>query len=147
MYKTILVPLDGSRRAEKILPHVEAIAQKFGAKLILLQVIEPIVSEISPARIAPYYDKTLVERWREEAKTYISGVQGELQAKGIATKTVIETGPVLSSLMLVAAREKVDLVALASHGRTGLARAFYGSVAAGLLNQANWPLLLVRARD
>jgi nucleotide-binding universal stress UspA family protein len=147
MYNTILVPLDSSRRAEKILPHVEAIAQKFGAKLVLLQVIEPIAAEISPSRIAPHYDKTLVMRWHEEAKVYLAGVQGELQAKGIATKTVIETGPVLPSLFLVAARENVDLIALASHGRTGLARAFYGSVAAGLLNQTNWPLLLVSARD
>jgi nucleotide-binding universal stress UspA family protein len=147
MYNTILVPLDGSRRAEKILPHVEAIAQKFGAKLVLLQVIEPLAAETSPSRIVPYYDKTLVARWCEEAKAYLAGVQSDLQAKGIATKTVIETGPVLPSLFLVAERENVDLMALASHGRTGLARVFYGSVAAGLLNQTNWPLLLIRAHD
>jgi len=145
MYNTILVPLDGSKRAERILPHVEALARQFGAQVVLLQVVEPVVGELSPTHVISYYDKTLAEQWLREAKHYLAGVKGELCAKGIRAKTIIESGPVLSALCLVAAREKVDLIALASHGRTGLARAFYGSVAAGLLNQTRWPLLLIRA--
>ena len=48
MYKLILVPLDGSARAERILPYVEELAQKFGSKLLLLQIVEPLVTGVSP---------------------------------------------------------------------------------------------------
>lgn len=53
----------------------------------------------------------------------------------------------VSTLLAVAERENADLIGLASHGRTGLGRVFYGSVAAGLLNQTDHPLLLIRALD
>src|SRR5690349_5842928 len=83
MYNTILVPLDGSKRAERILPHVEALARQFGARVVLLQVVEPVVGELSPTHVISYYDKTLVEQWLREAKHYLAGVKGELCAKGI----------------------------------------------------------------
>jgi nucleotide-binding universal stress UspA family protein len=95
MYNTILVPLDGSKRAEAILAHVEQLAHRFGASVVLLQVIEPVVN------------------------------------------TIIEA----------AKSEEADLIALASHGRTGLSRVYYGSVAAGVLHRVDRPLLLVRSRD
>lgn len=56
--------------------------------------------------------------------------EGELRGQGIEAKSVVESGPVVSVILDVAEREKADLVAMASHGRTGLSR-FYGSVAAG----------------
>ncbi len=146
MYKTILVPLDGSQRAERILPYVEALAQKFGARLILLQVIEPVVAPMTPYGMAPYYATDQVTRWVEEAQTYLAGRQGELQAHGIVTKCFVENGPVVTAILEAAAREQADLIAIASHGRSGLGRVFYGSVAAGLLNQADRPLLLIRAQ-
>jgi nucleotide-binding universal stress UspA family protein len=58
-----------------------------------------------------------------------------------------EVGPVVSTILCVAQREAVDLIAMASHGRSGLSRAFYGSVAAGVLNQVDRPMLLIRARS
>jgi len=146
MYKTILVPLDGSQRAERILPHVEALAQKFGSRLILLKVIEPVIAPMTPYGMTPYYDSEQVTRWLEEAKTYLAGRQGELQAQGIEAKCIVENGPVVTAILEVAAREQADLIAIASHGRSGLGRVFYGSVAAGLLNQADRPLLLIRAQ-
>ncbi len=146
MYNTILVPLDASKRAETILPHVEALAQKFGAKLVLLQVVEPVISTVDASGMVPYYDVELVNRWMAEAKTYLAGVQAALHTRGIEAKTVVEDGSVVLSIVKVAQRENADLIALASHGRTGLARVFYGSVAAGILNQADRPLLIIRAQ-
>jgi nucleotide-binding universal stress UspA family protein len=58
-----------------------------------------------------------------------------------------EEGPVVRTILDVAQRENVDLIAMASHGRTGLARVYYGSVAAGVLHQVDRPLLLIRAED
>ncbi|CAN5860141.1 hypothetical protein BH10CHL1_BH10CHL1_47030 [soil metagenome] len=146
MYSNILVPLDSSPRAEKILPYVEELARGFGSTLVLLQIIEPLTADVSPYGVVPYYDTTMIEQWNEEAKTYLANLSATFSKKGIQVKTLIENGPVVSSILRVAELEKVDLIALASHGRTGLARVFYGSVAAGILNQADRPLFLVRVQ-
>jgi nucleotide-binding universal stress UspA family protein len=147
MYGVILVPLDGSERAETILPYVEDIALLRKSTVILLQVIELSAAMITPYDMVPYYDADLATKWLEEAKVYLAGLQGELQAKGITVKVIVEQGPVVRSILDVAAREQVELIAMASHGRTGLGRVFYGSVAAGVLSQVELPLLLVRAQS
>ena len=74
MYKKILVPLDGSKRAERILPYVEELAKKFGSHLVLLQVIEPSVVLAAPYDMGHYYDINQIERITEEAKIYLRGL-------------------------------------------------------------------------
>lgn len=147
MYKTILVPLDGSKRAERILPYVEDMAEVRDSTIILIQVVEPAATMVTPYDMVPYYDAELMERWVEEAKTYLKGVQERLAEQGINTKAFVEQGPVVRTILDVAEREGADLIAYASHGRSGLARVFYGSVAAGMLQQADRPLLLIRSND
>lgn len=147
MYTTILVPLDGSKRAESILAHAESLALKFQAKVVLLQVVEPNVAMITPYDMVPYYDPKEAERLSGEARAYLAGKEGELKALGITVKSVIESGAVVTVILAVAEREKADLIAMASHGRTGLGQVFYGSVAIGILHKADRPLLLVRALD
>jgi nucleotide-binding universal stress UspA family protein len=147
MYKKILVPLDGSRRAEAIMPHVEELAQQQENEVVLLQIIEPAMTVADPySAISDYraYMQITAED-TAEAKRYLARWQGALNAKGIRAITVVENGPVVKHILAVAAREGADLIAMASHGRTGLSRVFYGSVASGLLNQADRPLLLIRA--
>jgi nucleotide-binding universal stress UspA family protein len=146
MYNTILVPLDGSKRAEMILPYVEDIARLRNSTLIFLQVIDPSVLMAAPHDL-PYYDAALAARWIEEAEAYLAGLQSEFREKGLAVKVFVEQGPVVHTILEVAQREKADLIAIASHGRTGLARVFYGSVAAGVLQRADRPLLLIRALE
>ncbi len=148
MYQIILAPLDGSQRAERILPYVEELVHKFGSSVILLQVVEPVVPVVSPYDAAPLYFAEEVDRQAEEAKTYLATVQAQLLAKGITqVKTVVENGPVVDSILEVAEREQVELIAYASHGRSGLGSVFYGSVAAGVLHKTVRPLLLIRARN
>ncbi|MFN3979506.1 MAG: universal stress protein [Caldilinea sp.] len=147
MYKTILVPLDGSQRAETILPHAASLAAKYEAKLVLLQVVEPIVAMVTPYDMVPYVDKNAAERTMQEVKSYLAAKEGELRGMGINVKSVVESGPVVSVILDVAEREQANLIAMASHGRTGLSRVFYGSVAAGILQKADRPLLLIRAQD
>lgn len=147
MYNVILVPLDGSKRAETILPYVEELAETRHSKIILLQVIEPSTTMVTPYDMVPYYDAELAEKWVAEAKTYLAGLQGEYREKNIEAKYFVEQGPVVRTILDVAEREKADLIAMASHGRTGLGRVFYGSVAAGVLHAADRPILLVRASD
>lgn len=147
MYTKILVPLDGSLRAERILPLVEELAFKFNSQVILLQVVEPAVTMVSPYDIAPYNAADEMQRQVAEAQNYLEGVEGRLRHKGINATRRIEHGPIVPSILAVAERESADLIAMASHGRTGLSRVFYGSVAAGVLHRADRALLLVRAQE
>jgi nucleotide-binding universal stress UspA family protein len=145
MFKTILVPLDGSKRAERILPYVEELAFARESKVIFLQVIEPLPIIVSGYDTAPVYTQEMVENAIDEANTYVTELTGDFRAKGLDASSSVKYGPVVQTILAVAEQEKVDLIALASHGRTGLARVFYGSVAAGGLRRADRPLLLIRA--
>ena len=145
MYKTILVPLDGSKRAESILPHAERLAMHYHAALIFLQVVEP-----PPIIVGPEGDLTLhqheVERLVDKAEDYLAAKKGKFQGKGIETRTYVAHGPVVEAIINAAEREGADLIAIASHGRSGLSQVFYGSVAAGVLHRIDRPLLLIRSQ-
>ena len=147
MYKTILVPLDRSKRAEEILPHVENLALQCTAKVIFMKVID-----IPPLRVT--HSRKPVEQHRKEldelAKRdgeYLSEMQRTFVEKGIGAATHLTEGPVVEEIIATAERESADLIAIASHGRGGLSRAFYGSVAAALLQRIDRPLLIVRSRN
>jgi nucleotide-binding universal stress UspA family protein len=144
MYKYILVPLDGSLRAEKILEHAAEMALKHGAKVLLLQVVEPIVTVHSADVYIPG-DESLTAKL-EQAKLYLEGVRGRLREKGIAAESRVVSSGVVDAICETAEAEKVDLIAMASHGRTGAGRVFYGSVAAGVLHRVDRPLLIIRAQ-
>ena len=147
MYQTVLVPLDGSKRAETILPHVEELARQSHAKVVFLEVLEPNAAMVTPYDMVPYIDAEALEQRKAEATTYLAGMVGEMREKGIDAKKVVEQGPIVRTILDVAERENADLIAMASHGRSGLARVFYGSVAAGVLQSADRPLLIVRAQE
>jgi nucleotide-binding universal stress UspA family protein len=147
MYDTILVPLDGSKRAERILPYVEKLALGFDSKVVFLQVINSDFVYSSPYS---YYtdaglEKAGFEKLKDDAKGYLGGLQGEFRKKGIQARFLVSEGPVVPTIIHIAEREGADLIAIASHGRTGLARVFYGSVAAGVLHQVDRPLLIIRS--
>lgn len=147
MYKKILVPLDCSSRAERILPHVEELAHYFGSEVIFLQVIEPHyvltpVHEYSSINV----EEIATEAMEKQADSYFKGLVGEFREKNIKAKSIIEEGSVVHKIMEVAEREKIDLIAMASHGRSGLSRVFYGSVAASVLHLVDRPILLIRAQ-
>ncbi|MFC1839349.1 universal stress protein [Thermodesulfobacteriota bacterium] len=146
MYNKILVPLDGSKRAEAILPHVKELSQRYGAKVIFLKVIELKPARLNSEVIYFKYEDT-GELLLKETKAYLAGVEKEFKEKGIEVSSHAAFGPVVEEIIDAAEREGVDLIALASHGRSGLSRVFYGSVAAGVLHRADRPLLLIRSHD
>ena len=147
MFNKILVPLDGSKRAETINSHVEQLALCLGSKVVFMQVMEPTATMVSPYDMVPYYDAEAMDRRTKETSSYLHGIVEEFREKGVDASSVTVQGPVVRSILDVADEEAVDLIAMASHGRSGLARVFYGSVAAGILHQADRPLLIVRAED
>ena len=146
MYDTILVPLDGSKRAEAILPHAEDLAQRYHAAVVFLHV-EAYPTVIGYESMYPVLDQPAIERQRQEMASYLATIQSNFREKGITTRTRMAQGPVVEAIIDVAEREEADLIAMASHGRTGLPQVFYGSVAAGVLHRVDRPLLLIRSLD
>ena len=84
---------------------------------------------------------------RQEAENYLTGLQGKFREKGIDSEFIVEQGSSVNVIISLAEQENVDLIAMASHGRSALTRFFYGSVASGVLNKANRPVLMIRADD
>lgn len=145
MYNTILVPLDGSARAEAILPHVEELARRNHATVIFLQVVDPTTSIPDLEGLATEINLEIVQEEIKSAMDYLTGLQNQLRQKAIESRVLVERGSVVDAIIAVAESEKADLIAMASHGRTGLARVLFGSVAQGVLNRAVQPVLFLRA--
>lgn len=152
MYKKILVPLDGSYRAEAILPHTQQLAALFDAELLFLQVFElshlvdlPSVSK-DDFQALPHIGKEKLQDHVSEAKNYLSELVQNSINTGIPARSRITFGPIASSIINTAVEEGVDLIAMASHGCGGLQGVYYGSVAAGVLQRVDRPLLIVRSQ-
>jgi nucleotide-binding universal stress UspA family protein len=147
MYDTILVPLDGSKRSEIIINHITKLAQNFNSKLILLTAVEPRLLQGSEDVVVPGRSLSTTREETKKAETYLSNLQKELSQNDIQVETRVIAGSPAAVIKETAEQENADLIAIASHGRGGLARVFYGSVAAAILNQVDRPLLLVRSRN
>ena len=147
MYRTILVPLDGSKRAEKIIPHVEGLALCYKSKVILLNVVRlPLAIDSNGNRQYENISEETIEKMLQ-ADSYVSAVKDKFENKGVHASTRVICGPIVRVIIETAEKVGADLIAIASHGRTGLQRVFYGSVAAGLLQRVDRPLIVVRARQ
>lgn len=146
MYHKILVPLDGSKRAEKILDQVEDLAQNDEAQIILLRVIDPAPSFYTEAVQSD--EKVSLQNQREVASVdYLDPIDESFDDRRIRVTKRIATGPVVETILNVAEQENVDLIAMASHARTGLPRMIYGSITDEVLHATDRPMLVVRSLD
>ncbi len=146
MYTKILVPLDGSKRAERVLSHVEKLALSFGAKLILIRAVRPSPLVGHDSSDLVQFQKNMDEIYRD-AENYLNALKRKYSKMGIEARTRVTMGPVVKEILDFAEKEKADLIALSSHGRSGLSRLFYGSVAAGILQRVDRPLLVIRTQE
>jgi nucleotide-binding universal stress UspA family protein len=156
MYAHILVALDGSPTAEQILPHVAALAERFGSKVTLLRVTEPAERLIMatagtlPLGVpgSPVIDVTpLVEEQRREATSYLESVAARLRGQGLTASYAQPEGSPADMVLQQARDLGADVIALTTHGRGGLGRLVFGSVADAVLRQAPCPILLVRVQE
>jgi nucleotide-binding universal stress UspA family protein len=141
MYKKILVPLDGSKLAECVLPHVKAIGKGCGAtKVVLLEVVEPL-----PAWLAAEINLEAVQKASAKAaEEYLVKIQAELKKEGLNVEARVLTGRPAETITDFAQSNKVDLIAIATHGRSGITRWIFGSVANRLVRSSFVPMLLVK---
>jgi nucleotide-binding universal stress UspA family protein len=142
----ILVPLDGSVMAEQVLPRVRSVAKAVGARVFLFQVAvdQPAMMFGSDWFFLPTEGE--FEEEERRAQAYLEGVANSFREEGIEVFTGTQIGPVAESIVGFAEDNKVDLLAMCTHGRTGLARWALGSVADRVLRAGGVPILLVRAR-
>ncbi|MBI3326853.1 MAG: universal stress protein [Nitrospinae bacterium] len=138
MYKRMLVPLDGSELAETVLPHVRELAKSCRAELVLLRVA---FAHIFPGANPIQAQVTAVQ----EAETYIHGVAKTLQDMGFKVEARVRYGDPAEEILDHVTWGHIDLIAMATHGRTGLKRLVLGSVAENVLRGTSVPVFLVCA--
>lgn len=144
MYKKILVPLDGSKLAEKALEHLKFVT-KSGVveRIILMRVVEPILPDIKSNIGAEHLHQAELKR-EKEAKSYLTRVSNKLKEDGFPIETRLEIdGEPAEKIIELARQEDVDLIIMSTHGRTGFRRWLYGSVASRIINHSPVPILVV----
>ncbi len=144
MYTRILVPLDGSGLAEGVLDHVRALAACMGSEIVLLTIMTYPHYDylISDPEIVASLHATL----EAEACQYLSSVAAGLQSDGlrVTAEVITVSGAVADAIIDFAKEKRAELIAMSTHGRTGPARWFLGSVADRVVRGAGMPVLMVR---
>lgn len=144
--KNILVPTDFSDPSMRALDYAVALAKPFKAQLTLLYVVEPI-TYASPADlyagVASQLGELITEQRRSSRKK-LSEMQASLAKKGVAVQAVMREGLAHQEIVETAKKLKVDLILLATHGRTGLSHLLMGSVAERVVRTAPCPVLSLR---
>ena len=147
MYKKILVPLDGSALAECVLPHVESVVKGCRVEeIVLLRVVEPF-------RRFCDYDGCVTQETidsidadnKSAAEKYLSELIERARYDGVSVKPEVVTGTPGEGIAEYATKNSVDLIVIATHGRSGVGRWTWGSVADRVLRSACVPVLMVRA--
>lgn len=155
MYRRILVTLDGSPLAEQVLPHVKALLEgRTGVHLYLLSVAQIIDLAAASAMVypmavypgQPFDEAGERQRVEDELCNYLRGIEKEFAQPGVETSSEVRFGNPPNEIISYAHDIKADLIAMCTHGRSGIARWTYGSVADRVLRVAECPILLVRAK-
>ena len=132
MYQRVLVPLDGSRVAESILPFIEQIAGPLDMEVLLVRVV-PLTS---------------LDILRElDAQGYLEPLVASLKAKAVRAGARVRIGDPATEIVAAAKEINADLIAMTTHGRTGLGRLLFGSVAEAVLRGSPIPVFLLRTSE
>lgn len=152
MFKKILVCLDGSKLAEQILPYAQEQARSFNSDVVLLHAIpEPVIVPpgIPGAPGYPIQTSEMVKEMGEEivkAREYLDNIAASFQEMGLNTKCVTLQGPAGESIVNYANKNRIGLIAMATHGRSGVGRTILGSVADFVLRESGLPILIIRPK-
>lgn len=148
MYQKILIPLDGSSIAEQALPHAIELAQKFDSEIHLVQVIVQYSGAITPYELDYKMTETFREATVREAHEYLHRIEEQFRVKNIRPViTKVIEGMVAESILEYAAHHGIQLIVMATHGRSGIGRWVFGSVAEKVLRASDCPVFLIRAKQ
>jgi nucleotide-binding universal stress UspA family protein len=149
MYKKLLAPLDGSELAECALEHVKAIATGCNVpEVVLLRVVEPIFSDIgelaaSNAKLATQVEQNVEEVHKNEAMQYINRKADKLKKEGVNSTGTIIFGKASEEILKYAENNQFDLIIMSTHGRSGISRWAFGSVADRISHYSPIPVLII----
>jgi nucleotide-binding universal stress UspA family protein len=152
MFKNILVCLDGSQFAEQIIPYALEQASAFKSKITLLRVVSMpgiVALNIPGSPGVPAHSSSMPEhhqRDREEAKAYLKRAAQPFHERGLQVKSVTLEGPPGSTIINYASENNIDLIAIASHGHSGLRHLLFGSVAEFVVRESGVPILMIRPK-
>ena len=156
MYDQLLVALDGSDEAEHVLSHAEALARAFGSRITLLRATSSAAMLLTQSagggpglgEVAATMDPTpILEAEQAGAAEYLARIAGRLQSQGLAVNTETPQGEAESVIVQRARELGAGLILMTTHGRGGLGRVVFGSVADAVLRHAPCPVLLVRIQE
>jgi nucleotide-binding universal stress UspA family protein len=140
-YKRVLVALDGSTACEAVLRFLMEIAGPLDMTVMLLHVLEPITPQIVEGTLV--LDD--VEARRHEAEEYLATISAALRSQAVNTAWAIRRGRPADEILAAAQEGGADLIAMATHGRTGVGRLLFGSVAEAVLRRATVPVFMIRS--
>lgn len=138
--RRILVPLDGSTTSEAVLAHAKTLARADGSEIVLLQVVNE-GGEIfnDPSIAADDLNAAAVEE-----KSYMTDMQAKLKSEGVNASVEMRQGPIAETILEVATEMKVDMIAMSTHGRSGLQKLLMGSVTEWMIKNSPVPVLVIR---
>jgi nucleotide-binding universal stress UspA family protein len=147
--KTVIVPLDGSGLAERVLPHVTLLAKKIDLEVVLLRIFALPFSTYFVGEDYPLPDLArLTEEIREEARGYLDGRVEQLRSEGLErVSSLLLEGNAAQKIIETAQQTADNLVAMCTHGRSGLSRLALGSVTSRVVGHSGDPVLVIRATD
>jgi len=143
-FRRALIPLDGSIVAEAILPSFLRLARPLGIEVVLVRIV-PAAQSTALEDVRHAGEN--IERVREEAVEYLRAVAATPLFEGLHAVTSVRTGEAAVEILAAAKEFHVDLIAMTTHGRTGLRRLLFGSVAEAVLRAAHVPVVIVRATE
>ncbi len=142
-YQKILVPIDGSGWSQRAIPHAVDLARLHNAELVLLHVFVPPAPEFVP-ELALAGQQDQFDKLRQQARDYVASLVSELQTESVnVTGQVLEGFDVPGLIADFARQEHIDLIVMSTHGRSGIARLIFGSVARGVIDHCKVPTLLI----
>jgi nucleotide-binding universal stress UspA family protein len=139
-HKRVLVALDGSQAGEAVMKLLMEIAGPLDMTIMLLHVVEPARPEVLEGAVMVED----VEARRRDAEEYLAPISAMLRSQGVDTSWAIRHGRPADEILAAATESGADLIAMATHGRTGLGRLLFGSVAEAVLRRASVPVFLIR---
>ena len=146
MYNRILVPLDGSELAERVIPYAVSIANALSSQVSLLRIFDPVPEQWADPTQGRYLDQ-LSSSFRDQAMDYLEGIAAPLRREGITVTCSANEGNPAELIINESSREADTLVAMSTHGRSGISRWVMGSVTDKVLHGVNAPLLIVRSQE
>jgi nucleotide-binding universal stress UspA family protein len=144
MFQRILVPLDGSKRAERAIPVAARIARASGGSITFLRVVTSSIEFVGYPMESPTLVQEALETELIVATEYLAGIARSKQLEGIATKTDVRTGITALTILSAADEQDSDLIVMCSHGYTGLKRWMLGSVAQKVARHSQAPVFILR---